>query len=218
VRYQGIVFDLDGTLLDTLEDLANSMNSVLQRHGFPQHPLESYKYFVGDGVENLVHRALPEDKRDQTILPEYVAAMRDEYGGRWMEKTHPYPGIPELLDRLSARGIKMAIFSNKQDEFTQVTVNRFLSKWRFEVVVGARPSVPKKPDPTIPLKISRTIGIPAAALLYAGDTNTDMQTANAAGMYAVGVLWGFRQADELLENGANVLVKEPSEILDLLKL
>lgn len=215
MRYQGIVFDLDGTLLDTLEDLANSMNSVLQLHNFPQHPLESYKYFVGDGVENLVRRAVPEDKRDETLLSEYVAAMREEYGRRWMEKTHPYPGIPELLDRLSARGIKMAIFSNKQDEFTQVTVNRFLSKWRFEVVVGARPSVPKKPDPTIPLKISRTIGIPVSALLYAGDTNTDMQTANAAGMFAVGVLWGFRQADELLKNGAKVLIKEPSEILDL---
>lgn len=218
MQFRGIVFDLDGTLLDTLEDLGNSMNSVLQRCGFPDHPLESYKYFVGDGVESLVRRALPADKRDETLLPEYVAAMREEYGRRWMEKTHPYPGIPELLDRLSDHGIKMAIFSNKQDEFTQITVNRFLSKWQFEVVVGARPSVPKKPDPTVPLEISHTIGIPASALLYAGDTNTDMQTANAAGMYAVGVLWGFREADELLQSGAKRLVNKPSEILNLFQL
>lgn len=218
MQYRGIVFDLDGTLLDTLEDLGNSMNSVLQHYDFPEHPLGSYKYFVGDGIESLVRRAVPEDKRDETLLSEYVAAMSEEYGRRWMEKTHPYSGIPELLDRLSDHGIKMAIFSNKQDEFTQTTVNRFLSKWRFEVVVGARPSVPKKPDPTVPLEISHKIGIPASALLYAGDTNTDMQTANAAGMYAVGVLWGFREADELLQNGAKRLVKKPSEILSLFQL
>jgi phosphoglycolate phosphatase len=216
MKYKAIMFDLDGTLLDTLEDLGNSMNSVLEQYGFPKHPLEAYKYFVGDGVENLVLRAIPEGKRDQTTLTCCVAAMREEYGRRWMEKTHPYPGIPQLLDALTEHNIKMAIFSNKQDEFTQVTVNKYLSKWQFETVVGARPSVPKKPDPTVPLKIAQKMGVAPAAFLYVGDTNTDMQTANAAGMHAVGALWGFRQADELLSSGAMVLVKEPSDILQLL--
>lgn len=216
VQYHGILFDLDGTLLDTLEDLGNAMNRVLERYGFPQHPLESYRYFVGDGMESLVRRAIPQNRRDQPLLSECVAAMQEEYGRRWMERTHPYTGIPELLTALAARGIKMAIFSNKQDEFTQITVNRFLSRWPFEVVVGARPSVPKKPDPTIPLQISRSMNIPPSALLYAGDTSTDMLTANAAGMYAVGVLWGFREADELLGSGAKVLVEKPVEILHLL--
>lgn len=215
MKYKAIIFDLDGTLLDTLEDLGNSMNSVLEQYGFPKHPLEAYKYFVGDGVENLVLRAIPEGKRDQTTLTGCVAAMREEYGRRWMEKTHPYPGIPQLLDALTERNMKMAIFSNKQDEFTQITVNKFLSKWQFETVAGARPSVPKKPDPTVPLKIAQKMGVAPAAFLYVGDTNTDMQTANAAGMHAVGALWGFRQADELLSSGAMVLVKEPSDILQL---
>jgi phosphoglycolate phosphatase len=216
MSYKAVLFDLDGTLLDTLEDLAGSMNSVLQRHGFPQHPRDDYKYFVGDGVDMLAFRAMPEDKREQTIVDRCVADMRQEYGKRWMEKTRPYPGIPEMLDQLAERRIKMAIFSNKQDEFTQATVNRFLSNWRFEVVTGARPSAPKKPDPTVPLEIAHKVQIAPAAFLYVGDTNTDMQTANAAGMHAVGALWGFRQADELLSYGAKVLIKEPSELLHLL--
>jgi len=216
MRYEAILFDLDGTLLDTLEDLGNSMNCVLEQNGFPRHPLEAYKYFVGDGVENLVLRAIPEGKRDQQTLTDCVAAMREEYGRRWMEKTRPYPGIPQLLDTLTERNIKMAIFSNKQDEFTQVTVQKFLSKWPFETVAGARPSVPKKPDPSVPLKIAHKMGVAPAAFLYVGDTNTDMQTAKAAGMHAVGALWGFREADELLSSGAMVLVKEPSDILQLL--
>lgn len=216
MKYRAIMFDLDGTLLDTLEDLGDSMNSVLEQFGFPRHPVDAFKYFVGDGVENLVLRALPEGKRDGKTLNDCVSAMREEYGRRWMEKTHPYPGIPPLLDALSERSIKMAIFSNKQDEFTQITVNKFLSKWHFETVVGARPSVPKKPDPTVPMEIAQSMGIPPTAFLYVGDTNTDMHTARAAGMHAVGALWGFRQADELLSSGAMSLVKEPADILRLL--
>lgn len=216
MKYQGIIFDLDGTLLDTLEDLGGSMNSVLEKHGFPQHPLEAYKYFVGDGVENLVRRAIPESRRDPSTVDACLAAMKEEYGRRWMQKTHPYPGIPELLDGLTERNLKMAVFSNKQDEFTQVTVNRFLAKWRFEIVAGARPSVPKKPDPKVPMEMARAMDIAPAAMLYAGDTDTDMRTATAAGMHAIGVLWGFRKADELLGSGAMVLASEPSDILQLL--
>jgi phosphoglycolate phosphatase len=216
MSYNAVMFDLDGTLLDTLEDLSDSMNSVLQRHGFPQHTREEYKYFVGDGVDVLAFRAIPEDKREQALVAQCVAEMREEYGKRWMKKTRPYPGIPEMLDQLTARRIKMAIFSNKQDEFTQATVNRFLSNWHFEVVTGARPSAPKKPDPTVPLQIAQQVQIAPAAFLYVGDTNTDMQTANAAGMHAVGALWGFRKADELLSTGAKVLIKKPSELFDLL--
>lgn len=216
MKYEAVIFDLDGTLLDTLADLGNSMNSVLIRYGFQPHALEKYKRFVGDGIESLVRRSLPEGHRNPATVGNCLAGMREEYGRRWMENTRPYAGIPELLDALTERKVKISIFSNKQDEFTQVTVEKFLMKWRFEVVAGARPSIPKKPDPTVPLEIARQIGVASSGCLYVGDTDTDMRTAQAAGMYAVGVLWGFREAEELLRNGAKVLVKEPSEILQLL--
>jgi len=216
MKYEAILFDLDGTLLNTLEDLGNSMNSVLERHRFPLHALEAYRYFVGDGIENLVLRAVPAGNRDPKTLTDCLEAMKEEYGRRWMEKTQPYPGIPQLLDELVRRSIKMAIFSNKQDELTQIAVEKFLSKWPFEMVAGARASAPKKPDPSVPLAMAQKMGVAPEASLYVGDTNTDMKTAKAAGMHAVGVLWGFRDADELLMNGARVLVKEPSEILQLL--
>lgn len=216
MKPQAILFDLDGTLLDTLTDLANCMNSVLLHHGFPTHLPEKYKRFVGDGVERLVWRAVPEEHRDPATLEKCLAAMLEEYGRRWMENTGPYPGIPELLDALTERDLKMAIFSNKNDEFTQLTVREFLAKWRFEAVVGARPSAPKKPDPSTPLAIARQLGTAPADFLYVGDTDTDMKTATAAGMHAVGALWGFRGAEELLRSGAQVLVEKPADILQLL--
>jgi phosphoglycolate phosphatase len=216
MKHQAILFDLDGTLLDTLTDLAICMNSVLMRHGFPTHLPEKYKHFVGDGVERLVWRAVPEEHRDPTMLEKCLAGMLEEYGRRWMENTGPYPGVPALLDALTERKIKMSIFSNKNDEFTQLTVQKFLAKWRFELVVGARPSVPKKPDPTTPLAIARQLGIAPSDFLYVGDTDTDMKTATAAGMHAVGALWGFRGAEELLRSGAQVLVEKPADILQLL--
>lgn len=216
MKHRAILFDLDGTLLDTLADLANCMNSVLLQHGFPTHLPETYKHFVGDGVETLVRRSLPEQNRDPATLAKCLAGMLEEYGRRWMENTGPYPGVPELLDALTERKLKMAIFSNKNDEFTQLTVQEFLTKWRFEAVVGARPSAPKKPDPTMPLAIARQFGMAPADFLYVGDTDTDMQTATSAGMHAVGALWGFRGAEELLRSGAQALVEKPADILQLL--
>jgi phosphoglycolate phosphatase len=216
MKFNAVLFDLDGTLLDTLEDLADSMNNVLNRFGFPGHAVEAYKYFVGDGMENLARRALPENHRDEATVARCVAAMREEYGTRWAEKTHPYQGIPELLDALTARGIKMAVLSNKPDDFTKVIVTRLLPHWRFELVVGARPSMPKKPDPAAAVELAERLGIPPRGFLYLGDTNTDMQTAGAAGMYPVGVLWGFRTADELTASGAKVLIEHPTDLLELL--
>ncbi len=217
MKYVAVVFDLDGTLLDTIEDLANSMNSVLSRFGFPGHDAEVYKYFVGDGVEKLVIRALPEDSRDETTVARCVSAMREEYGKRWAEKTRPYEGVPELLDSLTDRGIKMIVLSNKPDDFTKLVVANLLPSWRFELVVGARPSVPKKPDPAAALEIAERLEIPPQEFLYLGDTNTDMKTASAAGMYPVGALWGFRTADELIANGAEVVIEKPIDLLELLE-
>ncbi|MGC9196628.1 MAG: HAD family hydrolase [Syntrophobacteraceae bacterium] len=215
--FKAILFDIDGTLLDTLEDLADSTNSALARMGFAPHELKAYRYFVGDGMENLVRRALPEPVgNDPGKVCDCLELLLRHYEVGGTAKTRPYPGIPELLDALSARGLKMAVLSNKLHKFAVKMIEEFLPAWRFEPVFGERPSVPRKPDPTSALEIARKLGIEPADFLYLGDTATDMKTAKAAGMFPVGVLWGFRDAGELLENGAEKLLSSPRELLELL--
>ena len=214
--FRAIVFDLDGTLLDTLEDLADAMNAVLGEEGFPQHPVDAYRYFVGDGVEMLVRRALGQKEAETALVGRCMEAMEVEYGRRWDAKTRPYPGVPELLDALEERSFSKAIFSNKPETFTHLTVERLLAGWRFAPVRGARPDFPRKPDPAGALAIATHWRIDPAEILYLGDTNTDMQTARAAGMFAVGATWGFRPGTELAASGARQLVDHPPELLELL--
>lgn len=216
MKFKAVIFDLDGTLLNTIDDLANSMNAVLERSGYPTHGNDSYKYFVGDGLRNLVKRALPENKKDDTSVDLYLAELKTEYGKRWDEKTRPYEGIPELLDALTARGLKLAVLSNKVDNMTQLVISRLLSNWHFDIVAGEKAGVPRKPNPAGALKIAEQLAIKPEEILYLGDTNVDMQTAMSAGMYAVGVLWGFRQADELVKGGARILIPKPEVLLDML--
>ncbi len=215
MTFRAVLFDLDGTLLDTLDDLADSANAALRRLGLPEHPVEPFKRFIGDGVEALARRAIPPERCDAETLARCAELVREEYGRRWDAKTRPYPGIPELLDALSARGLGMAVLSNKPHEFTRLCVERLLPRWRFAAVVGAGGSLPRKPDPTGAQHIAATLAVEPAEILYLGDTNTDMQTAVAAGMYPVGALWGFRTADELLESGARALVERPMDVLAL---
>ncbi|NLG84752.1 MAG: HAD family hydrolase [Firmicutes bacterium] len=216
MSFRAVLFDLDGTLLDTLEDLADSMNAVLCRMGFPAHPVESYRYFVGDGMEILVRRALPEGKRgDEETVRACVEAMRAEYGRRWAEKTRPYEGIPTLLEVLRASGILLAILSNKPEEFTRLAVAHFFPNRPFAAVRGLLPGGPRKPDPAGALAIAAELDLPSSSFVYLGDTGTDMETAMAAGMYPVGALWGFRTAEELLAHGAKKLITKPTGLLDL---
>jgi phosphoglycolate phosphatase len=216
LKYPGIIFDLDGTLLDTIEDLADSMNTVLTDLGFSTHTLGAYKTFVGEGVEALIRRALPEDQLRPELLDQCLGALREEYGRRWENKTRTYPGIPELLDHLTGLGLKMAILSNKQDYFTQIMVAGLLPRWRFDPVFGARPAVPKKPDPAGALEIAEALQIAPDYFIYLGDTGIDMKTARAAGMVPVGVLWGFRPAEELRDQGAKWLIEKPADLISLL--
>ena len=213
---EGILFDLDGTLLDTLEDLADSMNEVLANQGFPIHPVGDYKYFVGEGVEIMILKALPEDQKRPEVLGRCLEKMREVYTRRWRLKTRPYPGIPELLDALTARRLKMAILSNKVDFFTQIMVADLLAAWRFDRVLGVRPGHPKKPDPAGALEIARDLQLSPDRFLYLGDTAIDMKTAVAAGMFPIGVLWGFRPAEELRAGGARLLIERPFELLSVL--
>ncbi|MEE9120658.1 MAG: HAD family hydrolase [Syntrophobacteria bacterium] len=216
MKFEAVLFDLDGTLLDTIEDLTDSMNEALKCLGFPVHDSEACKMFVGDGVEKFALRALPKNRRDEVTVARCVTGMREVYSKRWAQKTRPYDGIPELLDNLTRREIKLAVLSNKPHDSTQEMVTKLLSKWRFDPVVGARPSVPRKPDPTLALHIAQQLQVAPENFLYLGDTGTDMRTARGAGMFPVGALWGYRTAKELKSTGADVLVAHPSEVLQLL--
>lgn len=211
-----VLFDLDGTLLDTLQDIANACNTALARHGFPGHPVQAYKHFVGDGVAKLISRVVPIGRAEVTTLSRVAAAYREEYSRHWNLTTRPYEGIPELLDRLTQRGIPIAVLSNKPDDFTRRCVAEFLPDWKFEMVVGASKTFPPKPDPAAASHIAATLDFPPGAFAYLGDTATDMKTAASAGMLPVGVLWGFRSAEELRQAGAQHLLKRPSELLELL--
>jgi len=216
MTYKAVLFDLDGTLLNTLDDLGDSMNAVLATRGYPTHPISSFTGFVGDGVENLVRRALPAAaSADHALVAEVVPLMRAEYARRWKDKTRPYDGIPEMLEALASRGLRLTVLSNKPHPATVEVVGHFFPSGRFDAVLGARPGVPIKPDAGAARDVARQLGIPPQEFLYLGDTNTDMQTARAADMYAVGALWGFRTADELLECGAQVLVSHPHDLVTL---
>ena len=214
--YKAILFDVDGTLLNTLEDLGDAVNRVLAGKGFPTHKLEAYRYFIGDGSAMLITRALPEEKRNDDTIRSCLDVFSEDYGRNWNVKTKPYDGVTEMLDALMARGLKIAALSNKPHEFTKRCVNHLLPNWPFEVVLGYRDAVPLKPDPASALEVAKRLNIPPVDFLFLGDSAVDMKTAIAAGMYPVGVLWGFRPVEELQENGAQALIERPLEILNLL--
>lgn len=215
-KFDAVIFDLDGTLLDTLKDLGDAMNRVLKVHGWPEHPESAYKKFVGNGATRLIERAVPRDARTPEVIKECLREFLDDYRQNWAVNTRPYPGIPELLEGLQRHQIIMSVLSNKIHDFTLMCVNRFLPSFTFAQVLGEREGIPKKPDPAGALEIVQETGIPAEKTLYVGDTAIDMQTARAAGMFAVGVLWGFREREELEENGADALVERPEEIMGLI--
>lgn len=213
MNYRAVIFDLDGTLLDSIEDLADSMNAVLAEAGLPTHDIESYKYFVGNGMKNLVLQSLPESRRDSRSVEQFIQKMKEEYGKRWNKKTRPYDGIPGLLDKLAEKDIHMAVLSNKPDKFTKLIARELLSNWYFSAVYGDREGIPRKPNPEGALEIAGMLGLQPKNILYLGDSGVDMQTANNAGMFAVGALWGFRKKEELLSNGAAALISNPLELL-----
>ena len=214
--FRAVLFDMDGTLLDTLADIGNSVNRVLSVNGFPIHPLESYQYFVGDGSSILIEKALPPKYRNPETIAHCLKAYQEDYGRNWRTDTHLYEGISELLDGLVEAGLRMSILSNKYHQFTVQCAEAFLNRWPFDVVFGIRNRVPKKPDPAGAIEISTILNIPPAEFLYVGDTSVDMQTAVSAGMFPVGVLWGFRLKDELVSSGAKMIISHPQELLKMI--
>ncbi len=215
-EFQAIIFDLDGTLLDTLADIGDSVNLMLAEYGFPGHTTDDYRRFIGNGIQMLVTRALPIDGRSQEMVDACVRRARELYWENWNRKTRPYEGITDLLDHLLTRGLPLAVLSNKPHDFTVRYVNAYFDKWDFRVVMGQNDHFPVKPDPASALDIARQIDRSPETFLFVGDSAVDMKTATAAGMHAVGVAWGFRGPKELTENGCQTLVSHPLEIIALL--
>ena len=209
-----VIFDLDGTLLNTLGDLRAATNHALEVRGLPPHSMEEIRQFIGNGIRLLICRAMPEG----TPEAEIDAALDDfkaYYAAHIHDRTVPYDGIPQLLTALRKRGIKVAVLSNKIDSASQQLIEYFFPG-KTDVVFGEHVGVPRKPDPTSCRMVIQQLGVQPEQVLYVGDSGTDMQTAKNAGLYAVGVTWGFRSKEVLLKYGADVLVHRPEQILQIL--
>lgn len=210
---KGIIFDLDGTLLDSLKDIALSMNEVLVNMGLNPHPISDYRYFVGSGVRELLNRALPEELLTDEMIVEFTDSFRELYSRQWVENTCPYPGILNLLDSLVQNQVLLGVLSNKPHDFTCRMVESCFPKPYFAAVMGARENVPIKPHPESALQIAEQWNISPEKILFVGDTSVDMETARNAGMIGVGVSWGFRTVEELLESGARTILDHPKDLL-----
>ena len=227
MRIDALIFDLDGTLADSIADIGEAMNAVLAEVKLPPHSMEAYKQFVGEGAENLARRAvraslgldwkLANDEGLPRPLPELVEAYRVEYGKLEHVNSTPYPGIDAMLDGVVASGRKMAVLSNKRDDFTKHLVTHAFGKWPFVDVRGERDGVARKPDPIAALELALELNVLPERIGFVGDTPIDMGTARAAGMIGLGVLWGFRTRAELTEAGARFLLERPLDLLPLLR-
>jgi phosphoglycolate phosphatase len=215
VQFDAAIFDLDGTLADTLEDLADATNRLLIAERLPTHGYAWYRQAIGNGVRQLITIAVPPEKQTEDTITTYVGRMMADYDEHCLERTRLYDCIPETLGKLRAAGVRLAVNSNKPDAATRRIVEALIAPGTFEAVAGARPGVPLKPDPAAALQISEKLDVSPSRMIYVGDSRVDMLTAAAAGMIAIGVSWGFRGKAELVENGAAAVVDRPRELLEL---
>lgn len=211
--YQTVIFDLDGTLLDTIQDLADAGNWVCRRNGWPEHSVEEFKQMVGGGIPNLVKRFSPEGSRSSLLLACTIAKFTEYYGAHNMDKTRPYDGIPELLARLGERGVTMAVYSNKADGFSREIVEHYFPGV-FQLVRGHIKGTPVKPDPAGIHAVLRELAADPARTLFVGDSNVDVYTGHNGGLTVCGVTWGFRGRQELESAGADRLADTPAELGD----
>ena len=210
---RAVIFDLDGTLLNTYEDLANAVNYALNECGFPVHDNEKYKYFCGNGTDVMITRALPEKSRDNENLKKVRELYFKYYDAHSGECTRPYDGIVNTLSILKEKGIKLAVVSNKIDFMTKAVCNEYFGDI-FDFVTGQCDGIIPKPDPSMVFKAMDIMGVTADRCLFVGDTGVDALTGKNAGIFTVGVLWGFRDEAELLENGASAIISKPEELLN----
>lgn len=212
---QLVIFDLDGTLLNTIQDLGNAANHALESGGYPTHSMASYPFLVGNGVRRLMHRALPEDARKQDIIDTLLKEFKKYYDEHNCDLTQPYAGIPELLAQLQERGVKIAVASNKYQKAVDKIIGHYFPEIDFVAVCGQQEGVPVKPDPSILFQILAAAKVPKSKAFFAGDSGIDMETARRACITSVGVTWGFRPEKELNEYFADMIVNKPDDILDI---
>jgi phosphoglycolate phosphatase len=215
MNIEAITFDLDGTLLNTIDDIADAVNATLSEFHFAVKEVDEYKYLVGDGIGTLAQKVLPKEATSDVFDP-FLTALLENYKRFWDKKTQPYDGIADLLTELNKRKIPVSVLSNKPHEFTILTITRFLSQWRFAAVFGARPGIDKKPSPIASMQIAAHLGLPPAAIAHVGDTHTDIETGINAGNFTVGVTWGFRPRAELEAARAQVIIDHPMELLSVI--
>jgi phosphoglycolate phosphatase len=215
MKFKGIIFDLDGTLVNSLEDISDAMNTVLTGLNYPTHTYDTYQYFIGSGLRNLVSKALPASNNSQEQIETCFDCMITEYREICTMKTKPYEGIIELLDQLVSRNIKLAVFSNKADELTKKIATEIFPDY-FDAAIGLNTEDLKKPNPFEALQISKNWNLKTEEILFVGDSDIDMQTAKNANMFAVGVTWGYRTEKELFESGAKLVITNPSDLLEIL--
>ena len=214
--YKGIIFDLDGTLLDTIETIAYYGNTTLEKFGFKSIDTQKYNYMAGLGAKHLVKCMLAEfGSEDEEIFNRVFSDYNKSYNVDPLYKTKVYDGINELILKAKKQGMKLAVLSNKPHDATVDVINNFFDKGTFDICFGAREGVPLKPDPAPAIAVANELGLEKSECIYVGDTDVDMKTGKGAGFYTVGVLWGFRDRQELEENGADIIVTRPDEIADL---
>lgn len=211
---KAFIFDLDGTLIHSLPDIAESVNRMLDDRGYPRCHEDHFKVMVGDGMEKLVERALPASARLPEIIVPCVEEYRAHYDKLWQQMTRPYDGIMAMLTDLKARGLPLGVISNKAHRFTVPMTQHFFGPDLFSHILGQRPDVPRKPDPAGAYEMALSMGMPLSDIAYVGDSGIDMAFAKNAGMSGIGVLWGYRSAEELGLHGAKKLISHPSEMLE----
>lgn len=215
MKFKGIIFDLDGTLVNSLEDISDAMNTVLTNLNYPTHTYDTYQYFIGSGLRNLVSKALPASNNTEDQIETCFQTMINEYRKNCTLKTKPYEDIIELLDNLASKNIKLAVFSNKADELTKKIAAEIFPDY-FDAAVGLSTEELKKPNPFEAIEISKNWNLKTEEILFVGDSDIDMQTAVNANMFPVGVTWGYRTEQELKNSGAKLVINNPSELIEIL--
>ncbi|WP_418262692.1 HAD family hydrolase [Flavobacterium faecale] len=215
MNYKAVIFDLDGTLVNSLVDIGEATNKVLANNNYPIHNYEAYNFFVGSGLRTTVARALPEHAKSEAEIDRCYQEMMIVYSRDCTLSTKPYDGIIAMLDQLKNKGVKLAVLSNKSDVLTKKITATIFPDY-FEIIQGLSTEELKKPNPTVALQMATELGFKPEEVIYVGDSGIDMETAINAGFYALGVLWGFRPKEELIATGAQSLIDHPSELLAFL--